>query len=111
MSLRLKDLLRESAERRMNITRIQVLVEKVLPEVTESQAKTLTELVAEISMRVTNLNAIPYTIFNANVWQLAIMETYMKLSELREEVVKISESGKSINCAPLLKALDEVFTY
>lgn len=111
MSLRLKDLLRESAERRLNVMRIQVLVEKVLPEVTESQAKTLTELCAEICMRATNLNAIPYTIFNAREWQLAIMETYMKITELREEVVKISEGGKQECCAPLLKALDEVFTY
>jgi hypothetical protein len=107
----MKNLLRESAERRLNVMRIQVLVEKVIPEVTESQAKTLTELCAEISMRVTNLNAIPYTIFNAHVWQLAIMETYMKITELREEVVKISEGGKSECCAPLIKALDEVFTY
>ena len=61
-------------------------------------------------MMVTNLNAIPYTIFNANHWQFAIASTYMKVTELREEVVKISESGKGEQCASLIKALDEVFT-
>lgn len=109
MSLLLKDLLRESAERRLNVMRIQVLVEKVLPEVTEAQSKKLVELMAEVSMLATNLNAIPYTIFNVTEWQIAIAATYMKVTELREEVVKISESGKTVNCAPLIKALDEVF--
>jgi hypothetical protein len=109
MALLLKDLLRESTERRLNVMRIQVLVEKVLTEVTESQGKKLIEMMTEVSMMVTNLNALPYTIFNAREWQFAVAATYMKIADLREEVVKISEDSKTLNCAPLIKALDEVF--
>jgi hypothetical protein len=110
-SLLLKDLLREAKENRINLMRISTLMEKILPEVTAPQSKKLTEMFTEVSMMVTHLNSLPYTKFNVTEWQILIATTYAKITELRETVGKISEENTSINCKPLIKALDEVFIY
>jgi hypothetical protein len=110
-SLLLKNLLREAKENRINLMKISTLMEKVLPEITQAQSTKLTELFTEVSMMVTNLNTLPYTKFNITEWQILLATTYNKITELREEVGKISEANESIDCKPLIKALDEVFIY
>ena len=46
-----------------------------------------------------------------NEWQLLIAATYVKLNELRNEVVEIAKSKKDVDFGPLLKALDEACNY
>jgi hypothetical protein len=109
--IRLTELLREAKENRINLMRISTLMEKVIPEITEPQSKKLTELFAETSMLVTNLNSMPYTKFNINEWQVMLVATYAKLNEFRQEVIKISETATAPDCKVLINALDEVFNY
>jgi len=111
MTLSLKSILRENVENRINLMRLTALLEKVTCCISAPHAKTLMETFAEVSMLATNLNSLPYTKFNMNEWQLLIAATYVKLNELRNEVVKISESQKDVDFRPLLKALDEACNY
>lgn len=68
-------------------------------------------MMTELTISVTNLNSLPYTIFNADVWDVHIAATSTAINALKEEITKISEKKKDVNCAPLIKALDEVLTY
>jgi hypothetical protein len=94
-------------ENRVNLMKIGALLEKVYPELTKAQNTKLTELFTEVSMLATQMNTIPYTKFNMDAWQLLLLSTNTKLMELKEEVAKVAGNKKNINCAPLLKALDE----
>jgi hypothetical protein len=111
--IRLRNLLNEThmKQSHINLMRISTNLEKILPELTQPQAAKLTEMMTEISVAVTALNTLPYTIFNADVWDVYILAASQAVSALKEEVTKISEKKESINCAPLIKALDEVFIY
>jgi hypothetical protein len=91
--------------------RVSTNLEKILPELTAAQATKLTEMMTEISVAVSALNTLPYTIFNADEWNIYILAATQAVGALKEEVVKISEKKESVNCAPLIKALDEVFSY
>ena len=111
MSLSLKSILRENVENRINLMRLSTLIEKVVGHLSATQSKSLVECFAEVSMMATNLNSLPYTKFNMNEWQLLIAATYVKLNELRNEVVEIAKSKKDVDFGPLLKALDEACNY
>jgi hypothetical protein len=107
--IKLQHLLLESAAKlnRVNLMKINTLLEKIMPSLNKNQSKKITELFTEISMLATQMNALPYTQFNADAWHFIIFGANAKLVELKEEVVKISNSKADINCAPLLVALDE----
>ena len=111
MELLLKNLLREAKENRINLMKISTLMEKILPELTDFQSKKVTEMFEEVSLRVSNLNALPYTKFNVLEWQSAIVELYEKIMELREKLAVIAEDNKDLHCTPLIDALDEVLKY
>jgi hypothetical protein len=109
----LKKLMLETALKtnRINLMKIGALMEKITPELNKNQSKKVTELFTEISMMATQLNVLPYTKFNAEAWELLIFGTNQKLMELKEEVAKIASGKQNINCAPLLKALDDAILY
>lgn len=109
----LKKLMLETALKtnRVNLMKIGTLMEKITPELNKNQSKKVTELFTEISMMATQLNVLPYTKFNAEAWELLIFGTNQKLMELKEEVAKIASGKQNINCAPLLKALDEAILH
>ena len=111
-SMRLTDLLMENAERRVNLMKIQTIMEKLYPELTSEQSKKLTELCTEVHMMVSQMNTIPYIRTESSVTQWAILEMAFKAKvvELKEEVVKVCED-KKIDCTTVVKALDEVLTY
>jgi hypothetical protein len=111
MALSLKSILQENVQNRINLMRLTTLIEKVVCHLSATQAKTLTECFAEVSMLATNLNTLKYTQFNVNEWQLLIAATFVKLNELRSEVVEIAKSKKDVDFGPLLKALDEACNY
>lgn len=112
-SLSLRTILMENAYNRVNLMKIGALMEKALPELTKDQSKKLTELFTELSMMSTNMNGLPYTVkeYKLNEWQLLIASFHKKLDEFRSEVMNIHEKSDKVNCAPLIKALDEVLTY
>lgn len=109
----LKNLISENTYNRVNLMKIGALMEKALPELTKDQSKKLTELFTELSMMSTNMNGLPYTVkeYKLNEWQLLIASFHKKLDEFRSEVMKINEKSDKVNCAPLIKALDEALTY
>jgi len=107
MSLLLKDLLRENMERRLNLMKVQAIMEKVLPEVSKEQANKLSELFTEISMMATQMNATPYTKFNLMEWKLSLAMVHTKLYEMKEEVMKIAEAENRVDLMPLVRALEE----
>ena len=95
---------------RISLGRIQINLEKVLPEVTKKQAKKLEKIFEEISDVATTLNAIPYTKFDHSAWVIEIELLNNKLQELQKEAQSIAKN-KKIDCAPLMKALQEVLGY
>jgi hypothetical protein len=111
--IRLRNLLNEThmKQSHINLMRVSTNLEKVLPELTKAQATKLTEMMTEISVAVSALNTLPYTVFNADAWDVYILAATHAVGALKEEVVKISEKKESVNCASLIKALDEVFSY
>jgi hypothetical protein len=106
----LKTLILENAENRVNMMRVQTIMEKVYPMLTETQTKALMQLCTEIHMMVAQLNTKPYLRTEASMmeWKLLLAATQMKLNELKSEVLTIAESKEELNLVPLIKALDEV---
>lgn len=111
MPILLKDLLNETAIRRINLTSVSALVEKLLPELTDTQSKKITELCTELYSMAGNLNLMPAKLNNREEWMLLLTATQIKINELREEIISISEAKKDIDFRPLLKVLDEALTY
>lgn len=112
--IRLTDLLQESVmapENRISLGRIHINLEKILPELTKAQSNKLTKLFEEVSLVSMQLNGKPYTKFNHQEWiaELAMLDA--KINDLREEVMKISKKKETLNCSPLIKALDEALGY
>lgn len=103
----LKNIIRENMERRLNLMKVQAIMEKVLPEVSKEQANKLSELFTEISMMATQLNMTPYTKFKMVEWQLSIGAVHAKLYEMKEEVMKICEKENRVDLMPLVRALEE----
>jgi hypothetical protein len=108
--IRLRDLLTESAENRINMMKVHIIMEKIYPELSSTQSEKLMKLCVEVNNMVDNLNKLRYIRTGSSLfeWKILIFAAGAKLTELRTEVEKISESTKEINFTPLLKALDEV---
>ena len=87
-------------------------MEKLYPEVTSEQSKKLMELCTEVHMMASQLNTIPYIRTDSSLleWKLLVTVFKAKVSELKEEVVKVCED-KKLDSTTVVKALDEVLTY
>ena len=111
--IRLSNLLKENflGDTRLSLAKITVILEKLSPELAKEQATTLTELLVELTMMTTQMNAFPYTNSNANDWRLVVACVKAKAAQLCEEICKIAETKKDVNFAPLIKAINEVFEY
>ena len=110
--IRLTDLLVENAENRINLMKIQTIMEKLYPELTGEQSKKLMELCTEMHMMASQLNTIPYIRTETALveWKLLVTAFKTKVNELKEEVISVCEN-KKIDCTTVVKALDEVLTY
>jgi len=111
--IKLNELLNEHfvAQNRVSMMRINTILEKVLPELAKTDAKKVTKLFDEFNILVTEMNTKPYTKFNVDEWVGMVIIANEKLEEIREHVVKISKKKTKIDCAPLIKALNEVLGY
>lgn len=111
--IRLTQLLNENmAARRINLVRVQTIMEKLYPELTDSQSKKLMELCTEVHMMASQLNMTPYIRTESSLmeWTLLVAGFKTKIHELKEEVVKVCEE-KKIDPTTAVKALDEVLAY
>lgn len=111
--IRLTDLLSENMlERRVNLVKVQTVMEKLYPELTETQSKKLMELCTEAHMMAAQLNTTRYIRTENSVVEWKLLTTLMeaKLQELKAEVIKVCEQ-KNINPSTVVKAIDDVFIY
>lgn len=108
--IRLKDIIAESfvPENRISLTKVSVIMEKLMVDLNEADAKSLVELYTQLNVMVTELNSTPYTKFNMDGWAIAVLAAKQKIGELKETAMKIAESKNSVDCSTLIKALDEV---
>jgi len=103
--IRLKDLLPENKENQISLMKITILMEKTLPELTSAESKKLMELCAEVHKMAEELNKTPYTIYNAESWQVLEAQFVEKLMAVKEEAEKHADKAY---VKPLLSALTEV---
>lgn len=111
--IRLTQLLNESMlERRVNLVKVQTVMEKLYPELTGAQSKKLMELCTEAHMMAAQLNTTRYIRTENSVVEWKLLTTLMeaKLQELKAEVIKVCEQ-KNINPSTVVKAIDDVFIY
>ena len=111
--IRLTHLLNESMiERRVNLVRVQTVLEKLYPELNETQTKKIMELCTEAHMVAAQLNTTRYVRTESSLmeWKLLAFALDSKLSELKEEVVKACET-KKIDSTTVVKALETVLEY
>ena len=111
--IRLTQLLNESMlERRVNLMKVQAIMEKLYPELTDAQSKKLIEICTEVHMIASQLNTTRYIRTEGSLveWKLLVMAIQTKLNELKEEVVSVCEQ-KKIDPSTVVKAIDEVLLY
>ncbi len=111
--IRLTQLLNENMlERRVNLVKVQTIMEKLYPELTDTQSKKLMEICTEVHMMASQLNSTRYIRTEGSVveWKLLVTALQGKLNELKEEVVSVCEQ-KKIDPSTVVKAIDDVLLY
>jgi hypothetical protein len=107
----LKDLLNEvtsQVPRRVQLMRVEAVLENLVPKLKEADQKKLAEVYVELKQLAEMLNETPYTIFNANQWGLLEMVLKGKVAEFKLLAEDIAEDNKDVDCWPLATALDTV---
>jgi hypothetical protein len=105
--IRLRDVLTENTKNRINLMKLEVLMEKMRPAFTKTQNTKLTQLCTELHEMVNAFNVLPYTIYNRAEWPVLKIALMTKLTELKTEAEKMVDSDK-IDVKPFIKALDEL---
>jgi L-rhamnose mutarotase len=107
----LKDLLNEvtsQVPRRVQLMRVEAVLENLAPKLKEKDQKKLAEIYVELKTLADSLNMTPYTIFNAEHWKLLEMVLIGKVAEFKLVAEDVAEDNKDIDCWPLATALDTV---
>lgn len=105
MPILLKNILRENVENRLNLMRIEALMEKVLEEITEEEAKPISELFTLMKGQRCALNATPYTKFNVTEWMFVVEGVRQTINMLRAEVIALQNTSDCVRA--LIVALDD----
>jgi hypothetical protein len=105
--IRLKDILMENTENRVNLMKLEALMEKMIPEMTKVQNTKITQLCTEVHEMVGKFNTLPYTVHNADEWTVLRIALMAKLMEVKTEAEKMVDSDK-VDVKPFIKALDEI---
>lgn len=105
--IRLQDILLENTENRVNLMKLEALMEKMMPELTKTENTKLTQLCTEVHDMVGKFNMLPYTIHNRDDWTALRIMLMAKLMEVKKEAEKLLESDK-VDVKPFIKALDEL---
>lgn len=111
MSTLLKNIINETVENRVSLTRVDALIAKIGEELSEADQKKLAEPYVELQLVADMLNQTRYTMENAREWPLLKMILTGKVAELRLTIEDIAEKNKKIDCCPLKDALDLLLTY
>ena len=110
----LKDLLSEvtsQVPRRVQLMRVEAVLENIAPQLKEADQKKLAEVYIELKQLAEMLNETPYTIFNANQWGLLEMVLKGKVAEFKLLAEDIAEDNKDVDFFPLMKIIDSILTY
>jgi len=105
--IKLKNILLENTENRINLLKLEALMEKLTPELTKTQNTKISQLCTEMHEMVDALNKLPYTIHNHMEWKVLRLGLMGKLLEVKAEAEKLVENGV-VGIAPFVKALDEL---
>lgn len=105
--IRLSKLLLENTENRVNLMKLEAIMEKLTPELSKAQDTKLSTLCTEVHELVESLNKLPYTIYNHSEWQVLQLSLMSKLMEVKSEAEKLIGTG-IVNVVPFIKALDEI---
>ena len=108
--IRLKNLMFENLENRVNLTKLQTVLEKLYEQLSDSEKKTIHEVFLEMVMMVNNLNSSRYVRTEQGLveWSVAAASFRQKVSELQEHIFKLSEEKADINCSTTLSVLEEL---
>lgn len=110
--IKLKNILTEgTAERRINLMRVEAVLENLAHHLSEVDQKKLAKTFLELHELVCSLNETPQTIFNTEQWTLLNMVLAGKVAELRLIAEDIAEDNKEVDCWPLVKAIDLILIY
>ena len=110
--IKFRDLLTEgTTERRINLMRVEAVLENLAHHLSEADQKKLAKTFVELHELVCSLNETPQTIFNTEQWRLLNMVLAGKVAELRLIAEDIAEDNKEVDCWPLVKAIDLILIY
>jgi L-rhamnose mutarotase len=107
----MKNLIKENTENRVNLMRLDAILEKLAPQLSTSEQEKLADVYIDLKEIADALNVTPYTIFNNADWKLLIMIMMGKVAQMKLIVNEIAEDNKEVDCWPLMKALDLVLVY
>ena len=108
MSTKLKHLIAENIENRINLMRVEAILENLAPQLSQDDQNKIAGAYVELKMLVTGLNETPYTVFNEEQWKLLKMVLAGKVAEMRLVLEDIAEDNKDVDVWPLATALDTV---
>jgi hypothetical protein len=111
MSIKMKNLIMENTENRVNLMRLEEILAKVAPQLSTSEQEKLADVYVELKMLVESLNVTPHTVFNNKDWKLLNMILMGKVAQMKLVVEEIAEDNKEVDCWPLVKAIDLVLIY
>jgi hypothetical protein len=107
--IKLTNLLVEgTAERRVNLMRVEAVLENLAHHISEKDQQKLAKAFVELHEIACSLNETPQTIFNPIQWKLLNMVLAGKVAEMRLIAEDIAEDNKDVDCWPLVKALDTI---
>jgi hypothetical protein len=80
--IRLRDLLLENPENRINLMKVQTILEKIYPVLKDAQVKKLMELCAEAHVMASQLNMKPYVRTESTMveWKFLIAGVHAKIN-------------------------------
>jgi len=107
----MKKLIKESTENRVNLMRLDAILENFAPKLTKKEQEKLADVYVDLQELVETLNTTPHTIFNNKDWKLLNMILMGKVAQMKLVVEEIAEDNKEVDCWPLMKALDLILTY
>ena len=107
----MKNLIKENTENRVNLMRLDAILEKLAPQLSTSEQEKLADVYIDLKEIANALNVTPQTIFNNADWKLLNMILMGKVAQMKLVVNEIAEDNKEVDCWPLMKALDLVLVY
>jgi hypothetical protein len=109
--IKLTNLLVEgTTERRINLMRVEAVLENLAHHLSSKDQQKLAKVFVELHEIACSLNETPQTIFNTVQWKLLNMILAGKVAELRLIAEDIAEDNKNVDCWPLVKAIDTILT-